>query len=399
MKGNPFKRANRLWFHEGRTAKALAAYGEALRAAPMDPVVAFQFARVLWSLDRFDEARFLLDQANAGRNQLSATGQRVLDRWRELLQGPPPERHYPEIPAALLDRDRLGQAPLPPGSDWLTLVDAANEREMYGLAIYALDRWGGLPIDADDAREIGQVYTNCHLDEATLTQMRARDKPQQNPGVVQKKISKPIALPDEDLSATISRRGQPISTAAGETPQRPTLPELRLTLAVSVMPVEGRIGIPTKLVATLSNPTSAALLVNTRMLVNHTHSPGEIWLDVQGPEGYRNMVGFRVRAGQAPQECFASLAPGASVQQSWALNDYESMHLSGNYVVTLTYHNEIDRAPDGRPMAVGKVAGVARFPPSRLGPGFRTVFPFLSGAFANFFVEWCTTITESLNGI
>ena len=116
----------------------------------------------------------------------------------------------------------------------------------------------------------------------------------------------------------------------------------------------------TTMEASLSNPTDKPQVVDRRMLVNHVNAPGEIWLDVDGPEGYRNMRGFRVRVGEASDEFFITLAPGESVEQSWDLDDYHSLHVPGDYDVTLTYHNEDDKAPDGRPMAIGKVIGSTR---------------------------------------
>ena len=109
--------------------------------------------------------------------------------------------------------------------------------------------------------------------------------------------------------------------------------------------------------AWLSNATDQPYLVNRRMLLNNVGAPGELWLDVDGPEGYRNTRGFRVRAGQASNEFFVTLAPGESVQQSWDLGDYESLHVPGDYTVTLTYHNKDPKAPDGRLMQIGNAVG------------------------------------------
>jgi hypothetical protein len=132
-----------------------------------------------------------------------------------------------------------------------------------------------------------------------------------------------------------------------------------LDLTLRVMPAESDIHATATLVATLKNPTDGTLVVNRRMLLNHAGAPGEIWLDVDGPAGYRNMRGFHVRAGRAPNELFVPLAPGASVEQRWNLDDYESLHVPGDYRVTATYHNEDPFAPDGRPMPVGQTAATA----------------------------------------
>ena len=170
MTGSPFARANVLWFREGRTAKALAAYEAALRATPHDPVVAFQFARALWSVGRFDQARALLERAGSLQDRLTTTGRRALDGWLMDVAGAPPEYPYPELAADLLDRDRLDAGPLPEGG-WRMVADAAAARGMFGLAAYAIDRWGGVPLDAEEAKEIGGIFTHRDAEEAMLAQM------------------------------------------------------------------------------------------------------------------------------------------------------------------------------------------------------------------------------------
>ena len=139
MISEAFEQANRLWFHEGRTAAALAAYKEALRQTPDDPVLAFQLARVLWSIDRFDEARSLLEQSANNREKLSEGGKSVLDMWIAKLEYPP-ERLFPQWTPAMLDRDEL-EKDASADRDWLTIADAASVRKMFGLASYAIEQW------------------------------------------------------------------------------------------------------------------------------------------------------------------------------------------------------------------------------------------------------------------
>jgi hypothetical protein len=137
--------------------------------------------------------------------------------------------------------------------------------------------------------------------------------------------------------------------------------ELPLDLTVRVTPVEGPVGVRTTLVAILGNPAKEPQVVNRRMLLNYTGHPGEVWVDVRGPEGYCNRKEFAVRAGKASPEFFVEFHPGASVEHSWTLDNYESLDVSGEYIVTVTYHNEDPRAPDGRPMAVGQLSASASF--------------------------------------
>ena len=163
---DPFREANRLWFRDGRTARALALYAEAAAASPTDPVVAFQLARALWAVDRFAEARDALARAQAHRNGLSDLGRVALDQWQR-LSGHDPDRHHPDLPPDRLDRDRLNDY----AGDWRRVAEAADERGMGGLAVYALERWGGVPIDAEDARDVDKMLTNRDLEEALVGQL------------------------------------------------------------------------------------------------------------------------------------------------------------------------------------------------------------------------------------
>ena len=163
-----FREANRLWFREGRTAAALARYVEAAEAAPTDPAVAFQLARVLWAVDRFPEARAALAVAHAHRDGLSDLGRLALDQWRR-LSAHDPERHFPDLPVERLDRDLVGDR----DPDWRRVADAADERGMAGLAAYALERWDGVPLDAEDARDVDKMLTTRDLEEALVDQLPA----------------------------------------------------------------------------------------------------------------------------------------------------------------------------------------------------------------------------------
>jgi hypothetical protein len=371
MKGDFFTKANRLWFREGRTAAALRAYQEALRAAPADPVVAFQLARVLWSLDRFDEARAALAQAFAHRDALSPVGLTVIESFQRRIQSRP-QRYYPEFPPELLDRDRL-ETGASEVSDWRTVADAAASRDMFGLAVYALDRWTGTPIDAEDSKDIDRIETRRGTDERMLSEMRAGRRTGKNIVPQAGTAKAPDVRDISDSRDTRDLRGplrpaeaptQPLSPRSGAVPSHPEsskLPDLPLDFSLRIFPSEGPVGVETTLAATLTNPAPVVQVVNSRMLVNHVGQPGEVWLHVQGPPGYRNHVGYRVRAGQAPPEFFVSLAPGASVEQSWTLNQYQSMETPGEYILTATYHNETQYAPDGRGMVVGKVSATIRF--------------------------------------
>ena len=357
-----FDAANRLWFEEGRTTKALAAYEAAFRETPDDPVVAFQLADVLSSFDRFAEAQAMLDRAQANRDKLSASAQVLLEVRRAGMRSQPQERPFAEIPPAKLDRDYFEANPLPPGG-WETVASAAAARGMYGLAAYALDQWKGVPVDTDEAKEFDRIQSRRDTQEAALDQMYAapgRSEPSPRAATPARSRTSPTEAPAPRESSP-----KPPAEAAAVPPQTPVegpaLPPLPLELTVRVDPADAPVGAPTTLLATLRNPTPTPQLVNRRMLLNHRGAPGEVRIDVQGPPGYRNNRGYQVRAGQPAPEFFVSLAPSAALEKSWALHDYQSLHVPGEYRVTVTYHNEATRAPDGRPMSVGGVSGTASF--------------------------------------
>ncbi len=131
-------------------------------------------------------------------------------------------------------------------------------------------------------------------------------------------------------------------------------------LTVEATPIEGPLAAPTKLTAKLRNRSASSQIVNRRMLINNAGQPGEILLDVQGPKGFQDTSGFRVRVGEAGNESFVSLAPGQVIEESWPLDRYVHLDRPGAYDVRLTYHNETTQAPDGRPLAACSVTGHAR---------------------------------------
>jgi hypothetical protein len=147
-----FAQANRLWFDEGRTARALRRYAHAVQERPEDPAVLFQCGVALWAVDRFDEATTRLLSARARAHALTEPGRLTLEAWLPQFVEDPPRRHYPELAPEELDSDRFTAEA--PGGDWRVVADCAAERRMYGVAQIALERWGGPPLDGEDAREL-----------------------------------------------------------------------------------------------------------------------------------------------------------------------------------------------------------------------------------------------------
>lgn len=357
-----FDTANRLWFQEGRTAKALAAYEQAFRETPDDPVVAFQLAQVLWSFDRLEEARAMLDRAYTNRDKLDPDSQLLLDVRRTGLQGQQPERSFRELSSGQLDRDHLETHPLPPGG-WETVAAAAAARGMVGLAAYALDQWGGVPIDAEEAKEFDRIYSRRSLQERAIEDMRRGPVPgESSPPVANSGGERRPAAGTRSGSAPSVRPQESVKqTSASARPAAPSLPRLPLHLTVEVMPPHSRVGTPLALRVTLSNPTGEPQVVIQRLLLNDRGLPGEVWIDLEGPPGYRNSREYQIRAGRAIPESFISLSPGNGIEKSWALESYYDLDVPGDYRIMATYHNEMAEAPDGRPMIVGAVSDSVTF--------------------------------------
>jgi hypothetical protein len=131
-------------------------------------------------------------------------------------------------------------------------------------------------------------------------------------------------------------------------------------LRLLVTPPEAAVGTPTAVEVALRNPGPGTVTVNARMLVTPDRS-GEIGFRPEGPSGYRNEAGFRVRAGEPEAGDFVDLPPGAEVARSWPLDPYVSLQLPGRYRLTATYRNRVARSPDGRPAVVTELSASTTF--------------------------------------
>jgi hypothetical protein len=371
-----FEEANDLWYFQGLTRRALALYRQASGADPADPVVLYQLARALRAFSRFDEARAALVRAGEHAGRLSPLGRELLAEELRRLSPPVPFRFTPPVDDENLDAERLARRELS-SAEWLSLSNAAGERGMHGLAAYAIRNSGGGVLELiEDERE---AERDAHASVNELELMRAEGS-SNNPA-----LPAPARGDDERPSSLVPTTKQTPAPATPSAPPAPRtdalapsagtpttddsslVPRTGLTslhpLAVDIRldPAGGRGGGPA-LTVSLVNRGERPAAVNRRLLLNHPTSPpqyGELYLSVEGPQGYQNMTRYHVRAGAPRPEHFGLLAPGDSVSETYSLRDYESMHLPGTYKVWVTYRNTVPGSVHGLPVYVGSISSPA----------------------------------------
>jgi Tetratricopeptide repeat len=334
-----FDEANRLWFGEGASARALALYEQAAQAAPDDPVVAFQLARACWGLGHQNRAAAALAVAMEQADALSSLGRSILIRTRPRLAAPPPE--LPGLPSESLDVDVLEPLDLAP-ERWLDVAGAAELREMYGLAAHAVARGStfvSLELEEDEHRLRNEASAAIDMLSAMFRSPRA-------PGP-----ARPGSPPPPPVAAAGPPPGRPARTATAD-PRSLRAP----VVEIDVVPRTSTVDDPLVLAVRLVNPTNAPLAVNGRLLLNRPNSPqgyGEIGLSVDGPPGYANGMRFTIRTGAAGADDLVTLRPGGELERSYELTDYETLDAPGAYRIWVTYRNDVDGVVDGLRPFVG----------------------------------------------
>jgi hypothetical protein len=367
-----FEEANDLWYFQGLTHRALDLYRRASDADPTDPVALFQLACALRAFSRFDEARAALVRAGEHPDRLSPRGRELLAEEYRKLSPPVPFRLTPPVDDSDLDAERLAHRGLS-SAEWLRVSSAASERGMHGLAAYAIDSSGGGALElVEDEREAERA---AHAAVNRLYVMRARD--------TLSEPALPIPPPGDDawpsgLVPTTKQTPVPTTPHAPPAPHADALvphagtpteddsslvPRTRLT-SLQPLAVDIRLhpaGEPA-LAVSLVNRGERPVAVNKRLLLNNPNSPpqyGELYLSVEGPQGYENLTLYNIRTGPPRPEHFGLLAPGESISETYSLRNYESLHLPGTYKVWVTYRNTVPGSVQGLPVYVGSISSPA----------------------------------------
>jgi hypothetical protein len=109
----------------------------------------------------------------------------------------------------------------------------------------------------------------------------------------------------------------------------------------------------------LHNVSDQPLTVNGRMLLNHSSAPEpmrDISFDIVGPPGYFSLTVFHINAGRPGPEHFVELKPGESLERTYKLTKYYSLHSPGKYSVQVTYLNVTPHYAFGRRAWTGSVS-------------------------------------------
>jgi Tetratricopeptide repeat len=315
---NLFEAANQAWFEEGRLRRAVETYRQAMRADPADPVIRLQLARALRARGEISEAEALMAEAARHGERLSPLGRQELEGLRGRLSTP--FRHVPPVPEADLDLDRLSGARLTT-QEWMTVALAAEERELFALAAYALRRaWAEAP-GPEAARDVEEMRYEAASSRAALAAMRAGHEQAASTGQAAR------------------RRGE-------------------VSLEADVSPETGTSGEPVTLTVALLNTGDEPIGVNARMLLNRETAPlgyGEIFVRVAGPTGYENLTRFTIRAGKPQDDDFQVLQPRERVVRTYDLLRYQSLHLPRKYRLHVLYRNAVRHTVGGVPVFVGSV--------------------------------------------
>ena len=356
-----FKEANDLWFLQGFTNQSLKAYQTAVSEDPTDPIVLYQLARALWALSRLDEAREKLAQAQHYTNRLSPLGIKLLAEEVHKLSNPPSFRFLLPVAPYELDVEQIKVKVLS-SNQWLDVANGAREREMFGVAAYAFSRVSRpfriVELDEDEREMEHEAQKALNM----LYVMRPKGEREENqpfkaasPG---SEVTRPTA---PSLPTKMPRSSAPLPTRSFASPPAET-GQHGLALEISVIPQKSGIKEGLSLRVVLTNDSDRDMAVNKRLLLNRPNSPpgyGEIFLHVEGPAGYQNMVRYHIRTGLPQSDQFALLPPRQSIEKTYELLNYESFHLPGVYRVWVTYRNTITDTVKGVPLFVGELSSQA----------------------------------------
>ena len=263
-----------------------------------------------------------------------------------------------------LDVEKLNRRDLS-SDQWIDVAYAASERAMYGLAIHAFERSHGsfrvreLDEEQRDAERQARASMN-----RLYTMRREPDRTR-----MEAVAAATGSFPQGISSPTPARRPLPppaktdVTHGASVAPARRPMPNRApLAIEIDVRPLRSGTEAPVTMQVDIINRSDRPVAANTRLLLNHPSAPpayGEIYLQVEGPPSYENLVRFSVRAGAPQPEHLRVLASGERVSKRYSLLDYESLHLPGTYTVWVTYRNTVKREVKGKPLFTGAVSSPA----------------------------------------
>ena|SRR5258707_397868 len=108
----------------------------------------------------------------------------------------------------------------------------------------------------------------------------------------------------------------------------------------------------------LRNKGSQPLTVNGRLLLNKPFVPEsmrDISFEIVGPPGYFSLIRFSKNVGPPETYHFVELKPGETLERTYILTKFYSMHEPGTYKIKATYLNTTGHNAFGRQAWIGKV--------------------------------------------
>ncbi|MBL8096443.1 MAG: hypothetical protein JNL73_19850 [Anaerolineales bacterium] len=112
---------------------------------------------------------------------------------------------------------------------------------------------------------------------------------------------------------------------------------------------------------TLRNDSEAAVLVNTRLVVNRAGAPAgfrDVSFNVTGPDGEALPLAVKVNVGAPQPQHFQLLGPGESATRTVELHRLFALRKAGDYAIAAVYRAETDPA-DGRTAWRGSIESAA----------------------------------------
>jgi len=163
-------RAHKLWFVEGKTSQARALYDSLYHDHPDDPIILFLLGQMHWSYSFFDLANKYFQLALTHKLSICPKGREELERQISQKQTKLIFRTQFPVDLENVDIENLFSLELTQ-RQWIQLAYAFEERELFGLAIFSIEKGTYSFIDSDLDKERIKLEDKCEDKIEILIQM------------------------------------------------------------------------------------------------------------------------------------------------------------------------------------------------------------------------------------